>query len=329
MAILNGLLRKLNGSAGQLTFKTVKGQTIVSEKVTNVSNPRTEGQQRQRTKWVNVIRMYSGISPLLKNGFENKAHLVSDYNMFVKMNNVANPVYLTKSEADGGACIAAPYQITQGTLPSIVVTGTGADCKTDIALGSLTLSEATTVAEFSNAVVQNNADYNYGDQISFYSILQKVNEETKIPYCQFGASYVVLDKESSVKLFDLVNKAGFACSEGFLAHGEDEGAGTFAWVHSVKVNAKTKVSTQFLINNNPLLDSYSDNDAYLRAAASYGGAQEVFLTPETGTSYTPSTEPNDQKPSTDNSQSSGTGSGSGTSQPSTPSTGDDGDEMGS
>ena len=48
MAILNGILKKLNGSAGSLTFKQVNGQTVVSEKVTAVRNTRTPAQQRQR-----------------------------------------------------------------------------------------------------------------------------------------------------------------------------------------------------------------------------------------------------------------------------------------
>lgn len=99
MAILNGIIKKMTGSAGQLTFKTVNGQTVVSEKVTVVKNARTAGQQRQRMKWVNIIRMYSGITPLLKNGFEKKMAQQSDYNMFVRINSAVSPVYLTKSEA--------------------------------------------------------------------------------------------------------------------------------------------------------------------------------------------------------------------------------------
>ena len=280
MAILNGIIKKMTGSAGQLTFKTVNGQTVVSEKVTVVKNARTAGQQRQRMKWVNIIRMYSGIAPLLKNGFEKKMAQQSDYNMFVRLNSAASPVYLTKSEADGGGCIAAPYQITQGSLPSIVVSGEGAEAKTDIALGSLTISASTTVAEFAKAVVDNNADFDYGDQISFYDVLQRVNAETQIPYCQFSASYVVLDKNSTVKLLDQVNKAGFASVGGVLAHGEDEGDGVFAWVHSRYDGGKTRVSTQFLINNNSLLDEYRSDDAYAEACKSYGGVSTVFLQPD-------------------------------------------------
>ena len=316
MAILNGIIKKMTGSAGQLTFKTVNGQTVVSEKVTVVKNARTAGQQRQRMKWVNIVRMYSGIAPLLKNGFEKKMAQQSDYNMFVRLNSAALPVYLTKSEADGGGCIAAPYQITQGSLPSIVVSGEGAEAKTDIALGSLTISASTTVAEFAKAVVDNNADFDYGDQISFYDVLQRVNAETQIPYCQFSASYVVLDKNSAVKLLDQVNKAGFASVGGVLAHGEDEGDGVFAWVHSRYDGGKTRVSTQFLINNNSLLDDYRSDDAYAEACKSYGGVSTVFLQPDgtgvvsNGTSGSGSTSGSQTPPGGSDSGSGGTEDGS-------------------
>ena len=316
MAILNGIIKKMTGSAGQLTFKTVNGQTVVSEKVTVVKNARTAGQQRQRMKWVNIIRMYSGIAPLLKNGFEKKMAQQSDYNMFVRLNSAASPVYLTKSEADGGGCIAAPYQITQGSLPSIVITGEGAEAKTDIALGSLTISASTTVAEFAKAVVDNNADFDYGDQISFYDVLQRVNAETQIPYCQFSASYVVLDKNSAVKLLDQVNNAGFASVGGVLAHGEDEGDGVFAWVHSRYDGGKTRVSTQFLINNNSLLDDYRSDDAYAEACKSYGGVSTVFLQPDgtgvvsSGTSGSGSTSGSQTPPGGSDSGGSGTEDGS-------------------
>ena len=316
MAILNGIIKKMTGSAGQLTFKTVNGQTVVSEKVTVVKNARTAGQQRQRMKWVNIIRMYSGIAPLLKNGFEKKMAQQSDYNMFVRLNSAASPVYLTKSEADGGGCIAAPYQITQGSLPSIVISGEGAEAKTDIALGLLTISASTTVAEFAKAVVDNNADFDYGDQISFYDVLQRVNAETRIPYCQFSASYVVLDKNSTVKLLDQVNKAGFASVGGVLAHGEDEGDGVFAWVHSRYDGGKTRVSTQFLINNNSLLDDYRSDDAYAEACKSYGGVSTVFLQPDgtgvvsNGTSGSGSTSGSQTPPGGSDSGSGGTEDGS-------------------
>ena len=280
MAILNGLINKMKGSAGQLTFKRLNGQTVVSERPTKISNPRTEAQQRQRTRWTNIIRMYKGLMPLLRDAFEKKLQTQSDYNMFVKLNNQGVRVYLTKQQADGGACIAAPYQLTQGSLPSIVIAGEGAGAKTDIALGGLTISASTTVGEFAKAVVDNNADYNYGDQISFYNVLQLVNATTEIPYCNFSASYVVLDKASTAKLWEVASKEGFASADGVLAHGTDDSDSVFAWVHSRKESGKTKVSTQFLIDNNSMLPDFISEDAYQGAAESYGGTNSIFLRPD-------------------------------------------------
>ena len=161
-----------------------------------------------------------------------------------------------------------------------MVSGTGADRVTDIALGALEITSETTVAKFSQAVVLGNPDFDFGDQLSFYEIRQQVNAETAIPYCQFLASSVVLDKESAVKLWDTASPMGFASVDGHLGHADDEGDSVFAWVHSVKERGKTKVSTQFLIDNNSLLADYTTEEAYQAAAQSYGGSNEAFLTPD-------------------------------------------------
>ena len=316
MAILNGILKKLNGSAGSLTFKQVNGQTVVSEKATIVKNARTPAQQRQRTKWGNVIQMYKGICPLINYGFESKPVGKSDYNMFMAANMKLTNIYLTRSEVAGGACIAAPYQLTQGSLPSIVVMGKGETAKTDIYIGELVIDENTTVKEFAQAVVSNNADYDYGDQIAFFDVLQKVNALTLIPYCQFAATNVVLDKASEVKLWDLVNKHGFATStDGFLMHAEGEGEGVYGWVHSRKGASKTLVSTQMLIDNNAeMIADYSGDNAYQRSVKTYGGETSAFLTPGTMTTSgasatTPSEEGNGGGGSGDNTGGGGSDSG--------------------
>ena len=282
MAILEGMIRKMKGSAGDLTFKKINGRTIVSEKATTVKNTRTTAQLKVRMKWANMIQMYKGIAPLLNYGFENKAVGVTDYNMFVKLNSQLTPVFLTKSLVAGGACVVAPYQLSQGSLPSIVIKGEGAKAVTNISLGNLTIGDATTIAEFSNAVVQNNKEFTYGDQISFFNILQKVNAATGIPYGYFKAEAVVLDKENNNLLLATVNKAGFKTVDGYLGHGDDEGDGAFCWIHSRYKNHKTLISTQTLIDNNKLLASYTSVEAYEEAVASYGGSKEVFLSPSEG-----------------------------------------------
>ena len=281
MAILNGLLRKMSGSAGDLTFKTLNGLTVVSEKVTKMTNPRSDAQMRVRTRWSNVVAMYSGVRPLLRHGFENKPAGLSDYNMFVKVNMQRTPIYLTKQAVAGGACIATAYQISQGSLPAIVLTGTGQNVKTDIRLGGESITSNTTVAQFAAAVVQNNADYRYGDQISFFLVKQMVNAETGIPYCQFSAAKVILDAANEDKLADVTgNSHGFASADGMLAHVGNDGDCAYAWVHTRKSDGKTLVSSQSLVSANTKEAEYKGDAAYNLSKSSYGSSIESFLVPD-------------------------------------------------
>lgn len=281
MAQVAGILSKMTGSAGQFTFKRVSGKTIVSEKVTITTNTRTTAQQKHRMKWPNLIKMYAGVAPLLNCAFENKPQGLSDYNMFVKVNFPGTKVYLTRSEVVANVCIAAPYQITMGSLDSIVWTGEAGSSVTDISLGALEITADTTVREFSNAVVTYNLDFNYGDQIAFIRVDQSVNPITGYPQCRFTGESIVLDKVSETKLRNVVSAAGFSVSGGKLAcQLEAEFQGAYAWVHSRKESGKTLVSTQVLTIQNDLYAEYSSEAAYQRAVATYGGENSNFLTPE-------------------------------------------------
>jgi hypothetical protein len=280
MAILKGSIRKMQGSAGELMFYNNGGRTIVREKAAAVKNVRSAAQQRTRMKFTNIIRMYRAISPLAMCGFENKGKGVSDYNMFVKANMYKTPVFLNKAEVVEGACVAAPYQITGGSLDKILVSGNGANAVTNIKLGNLVIDANTTVGEFSAAVIVLNTKIITFDKITFYSVLQYVDEGSDTPFVGASASSVILDPESQVPLWTVVNRAGFASKNGFLAHGENEGDGVFCWVHSRKTaDGGLKVSSQTLIDNNSLLPQFTSENAYYGAVNTYGGERNVLLDP--------------------------------------------------
>lgn len=59
-----------------------------------------------------------------------------------------------------GACIVVPYQITRGSLEPIKVdTSAGVQkAKTNIAVGDLTIDDQTTIGQFADSIVTNNAD---------------------------------------------------------------------------------------------------------------------------------------------------------------------------
>ena len=283
MAILKGIISKMNGSAGNLTFKQTGGQTVVSEKVTQTTDAKTELQQKQRMKWANVIRMYQVLRPYMKLAFGGSQNGRTDYNKFVSVNLALQPVYLTKSEVNAGACVVAPYKITQGKLKSITVAGTANEAVTNISLGSLTIDAETTVAEFSNAVVQNNKFFEYGDQITYFLVFQEINEVTGTPMADVDACCIVLDKSNDAKLLSLVDNRGFASRDGYLAALSDYDFGNhgMVWIHSRKSvsDGSTMVSAQFLVCENSLLAQYQSQDAYDTAVNSYGGVNSVYLTP--------------------------------------------------
>ena len=286
MAILKGIISKLNGSAGNLTFKQLGGKTVVSEKISSTTDAKTLPQQKQRMKWANVVRMYKVLRDYMKLAFGGSTNGRNDYAKFVSTNLALAPVYLTKQEVNAGACIVAPYAITQGVLKSISVAGKGNQAVTSIALGSLSITADTTIAQFSNAVVTNNREFNYGDQITFFLVHQTINEVTNMPIADVEACAIVLDKNNSATLLPLVDDRGFAVQSGCLAAkaGYDFGDHGMAWVHSRKQAGKTLVSTQYLICDNALLTEYQSEAAYDMAAESYGGTNTVFLSPNSAAS---------------------------------------------
>ena len=280
MATFTGLLRKQIGSIGDLTFKQVNGMTIVSEKITHMTNPRTDGQMRTRTRWNNIVANFKAIRPKLKKGFESKPTGLSDFNMFMKLNMQKEPVYLTKQAVAGGACVAAPYQITQGSLPAIAVTGTGQNGVTDILLGSLSITANTTVAQFAKAVVDNNPTYQYGDQITFFMVKQYVNAATSVPYVVVSSAKVVLDAASDEKLSDVTGSShGYASIDGKVGYSGNDGDCAYTWVHSRKSNGKLLVSSQSLLAANTKLAEYQGEMAYSLARTSYGITDDVYLSP--------------------------------------------------
>ena len=281
MARLTGIISKLKGSAGNLTFRRDRGKTLVSEKVTETTNAKTELQLKHRMKWANIIREYQVLQPYMKLAFGGTRNGRNDYNKFVSTNLSMIPVYLTKAEVNAGMCIVAPYEITQGNVKSSTISGKGKKAVTDIKLGNLNITEASTVAEFSNAVVQNNKLYNYGDQITYFLVHQVVNEVTSIPMAEVDACCIVLDKSSEAKLLSLVDARGFSVQEEHLAAQADNDFGDhgMVWIHSRKQGGKTLISTQCLICENNLLAEYQSEEAYQDAVDSYGGVSDVYLTP--------------------------------------------------
>ena len=277
----SGIIRKISGKVGDLLYQVRGGEQLIRGVPSRVKNPRTELQMAQRMKWPNVLAVYRALQPYMKDCFETKQGGQTDYNRFMGINLHAEPVYLEKSAARLGAAIVAPYVISQGSLPSIQVRG--ATPTTDIALGQLTIGDDTTVAEFAQAVVQNNGGYRYGDQLSFFRLVQEEDSQDGHPYISVTATRVNLDPTDTSTLRSVASASGFSTVSGMLgADAALDGAG-IAWIHSRTVNGKTRVSSQRLVVDNDLLEEYGTAQMLSVATNSYGGSTEIFIRPD-GTS---------------------------------------------
>ncbi len=304
MAKVFGQSSDLSGKVGNLTYMQTKYGTVAFPSKKHVKVPRrSERQMEIRTQWVNLGAIYRQFNQTLKKSFEDVGHMTS-YNAFLQANLGVVKVYITKQERLNGGSVLAPYLITRGSLESIACNVNEQNVLvTNLALGSLKIDENTTIGQVSHAIISNNEDWNNGDQIAFFAGAQTIDAVTQTPRARIKGSKLVLDVNSTQKLWEVVNKTGFASVSGstgfFLGMSTAVTNGAAAWVHSRESSTGVlKVSTQFLYVDNAILDSYMDGSAFDSSANSYGGinTMAVFLDPNATSSDSGQT-------------SSGTGSG--------------------
>lgn len=277
---LKGSKKRLGGAV----LYSAMGQTRARELSNSVSNPRTMAQMSQRIKWSNLVNFYRANQSWMKYAFETKKANQSEYNKFMSLNVTASRIALTKQAAASGACIAYPYTITQGSIPSIEWTESDEFMYSNVFLGeSLTLSPTTLVSEFSQALIANNPAIREGDQLSLIRVSQQVNASTGYPYIIVRKYELIVNSQSSniVANFlplDLLNAD--TQYEGNPLYIETTGRqGGFAMILSRTVGGKTYVSSQNLVvvNNDALINRWSSQSAIADAIASYGESEDAFL----------------------------------------------------
>lgn len=284
MAISNIIKGLISGSAGDLTYSVKGGELVISARVEKMTNPRTPAQMTQRIKFSNIVAMYRSFHGLLDECFERKLRKdqkgnVNNFNRFVGLNLFSLPVYLTRTEYATGYCIAAPYQVSDGSLPAILTRSDGSDTLTDISLGNLQLTPDTTVAQFSLAVMQSNSLYFPGDSLLYLDALQSADPATGVPLVTAHLYKVTLDPADRTPLRLVAPATGFSSADAHLARPADDVPGAFAWIHTRPTPEGLQASPQRLIVHNSLFRLYNSDTALARALRSYG-ARPVPVSPK-------------------------------------------------
>ncbi len=284
MAKVTGVATQLSGRIGQFIYRRTKAGTIVCEAPAKDSvSKRSEAQMQVRAQWGNLAAVFRQFNQTLKRGFEGLNGRMNDYNAFLQANMNMVRVYIAKNVLLNGGSVLAPYQITRGTLPSIAMS-VGADnvLVSDISLGGLAISATTTVADFSNALIACNDDYEAGDQLTFFYGRQTTDLVTGVPRAKVSGFKVMLDPHDTMLLWDVVSPLGFSSADGCLAMNDGISDAAAVWVHSREDgDGRVRVSTQFLYVDSGILAKYQGSAAMRNAAESYGGItkSEVYLTP--------------------------------------------------
>ena len=292
MAKIFGVNTKISGKVGQLLYRQTKAGTIVSELPMKPATPlRTQRQMNIRAQWANLGAIYKQFDAMLRKGFEELPPSMNVYNAFIQANLGVVRVYITKTMKLNGGAILAPYQITRGSLPSIAMTLNANNLLvSSVALGTLSIDATTTVAQFSQAVLDNNESFLEGDQLTFFHGIQTIDTVTRIPRATIRGHKVILNTADETPLWDVVGQLGFSVEDNCVATSQQITNGAAVWVHS-RENAEgdLKVSTQFFYVENSALATYQSNAALNASINSYGGvnARAVYLQPVFNPTLTP------------------------------------------
>ncbi len=291
MAKISGINTNLRGQIGGYLFRKTKYGTVVSEAPTKRTTPvRTENQMYIRTQWVNLGAVYRQFNKTLKKAYEGLGNTMSVYNAFVQANINVVKVFITKRVKANGGSVLAPYQITRGTLPSIrYVKGEGERLVTNLSLGSLVIGPETVVGELAEAVIGHNAEWEEGDQLTFFYGRQTVDEVTETPRAVISGTKVLLEVTDDTVLWEVTGSLGFcSVSDGQggyvlgMSHAVTDGAA--AWIHSREAenSDEVRVGTQCLFVDSSVLAQWQGEDAFDASAESYGGinATSVYLDPK-------------------------------------------------
>lgn len=271
----------LNGSVGAVTYVYRKGTTIAKQKVPpKVKAKQTPRLMATRMRWANLVRMWQALNSVgWHPSFKSVEGLQSDYNAFVKRNFSRGPVYLPKDVVMQGGGVVGPAQVTEGELASIGGSMVSGVFTSTINMGGITIGASTTLRTFSTAIVENNPDWQNGDQLTLVVLRQ--GGSLTAPVIVPEIHEITLDVEDDGTLLgDILEVNYLDTTDGKLVlSGTVVGGACF--VHSRETAGGTIVSTEMLaLANTETLNRYQGGTAFENAVNSYGGfATSQYLTP--------------------------------------------------
>jgi hypothetical protein len=211
-----------------------------------------------------IAKFYSPLSVVLERSFEGLSKAKS-HNKFNQVNaNLArkNKWALPK----GTGFFPLPYQLSQGTLPTVVVAQDGNNFNFLVGV-SHTGAAATTIGELSADFIK--AGYNAGDVVTIIAVVRNDDANTFFPVSmQFEVD------SASTALLTSLEKNGISIvgaeGESWRITEEDNLVSAATVIVSRFDGTMWRRSSQFLIVMRDVISHVTDNAAVAAAIASYG-----------------------------------------------------------
>lgn len=278
------------GKVGAYSMYVRDGEQIVRQRQ-NASNygaeaSRTLAQQTRRVKWSNLVSLFKYMSEWQPRAYENLNKGQTDYNKFMSLNINSATVALTKQQSADGAAVVAPVVVSQGSLVSPGALSEGDLSVTlDMIWGASGTAAFATIGELSEALVQNNAGWQDGDNLAAVYYLNWLDVQGT-PRCSTVYAELTLDKTntSALSTNSLASRMTFTSGgQGIdIAPNTADQNDVVGWavIHTRRESGSLKVSTERVVMvNEDILNSFITTAQLEAAIESYGLSTEVPLEP--------------------------------------------------
>lgn len=172
------------GSTKTLTFSVYNGKQVTKDRVTDVKNPRSSMQMKQRAIMATALRGYSALKEICDHSFEGITYGQKSMNYFVAKNarmvrDAGAGVNLSLYK---GNSVSNAYIISDGSLPAVSVATTLSENKMNFTKNvSDSISEATAFGDFMSWL----GGTKIGDMVTIVTLVDNPGGNASIYWIRF------------------------------------------------------------------------------------------------------------------------------------------------
>lgn len=267
------------GSTKSQTFSVLRGEQITKDRVTDVANPKTSAQMRQRVLFAEAVKFYKhAVQNLFKFAFEDKQQQESDYNAFMR-HNVQNSIILPYDNVknDRFPALGNAWVMSYGSLARPEVSMS--ENAPSLTLSVFGMTSSDTISTFYSRLIEHYG-LQKGDFLTIIGIQSYVDSLSGQPNVgpKWNIKQYVIDPDATEKPSEFDFSAGylnvnlgldddFACGGAVIFSRDIPGVGV-------------KVSTSVLMNNEAayeLVNAAMDEGAIAMALNTWGATGKAIL----------------------------------------------------